>query len=98
MRDGREVEDEGELEVQSPATMLGYHNMPDATRNALTADGFYRTGDVFQRGDEGFFYFARRSDDMFVCGGENVFPNEVEQVLAAHPAYSRFAWCRSPTA
>jgi acyl-CoA synthetase (AMP-forming)/AMP-acid ligase II len=86
IREGREVEDEGELEVRTPATMLGYHNLPDVARNAVTEDGFYRTGDIFSCDANGFYFFVRRVDDMFVCGGENVFPNEVEQIVAAHPA------------
>jgi acyl-CoA synthetase (AMP-forming)/AMP-acid ligase II len=54
-------------------------------RSPLTADGFYRTGDVFRRDADGFYYFLGRTDDMFVCGGENIFPGEVEAVLDKHP-------------
>ena len=84
-RGGKVVLDEGVLEVKSPATMLGYHNLPDATRRVLTEDGHYITGDVFRCDGAGFFYFASRADDMFVCGGENIYPSEVEQMLASHP-------------
>lgn len=81
---GPEAPESGELEMKSPAVMLGYHNRPDV-RSPLTADGFYRTGDVFRRDADGFYYFLGRTDDMFVCGGENIFPGEVEAVLDRHP-------------
>ncbi|MBO0757375.1 MAG: acyl--CoA ligase, partial [Bradyrhizobiaceae bacterium] len=61
---------EGELEVKSPALMLGYHNRPDLPP-PFTSDGFCRTGDVFRRDKDGFYYFVGRTDDMFVSGGEN---------------------------
>src|SRR5215472_5787087 len=80
-RDG----DEGVLQMRCPALMNGYHNVPDATRAALTEDGFYITGDVFRRDGQGFYYFIGRADDMFVSGGENVYPGEVEKMLERHP-------------
>lgn len=88
MRDGNEVEGAGTgvLEMRCPALMTGYHNLPDATANAMTPDGYYRTGDVFARDAQGFFEFVGRSDDMFNSAGENIYPSEVEAVLARHPA------------
>jgi acyl-CoA synthetase (AMP-forming)/AMP-acid ligase II len=77
---------EGVLEMKSPAVMNGYHNLPEATRRALTADGFYITGDIFRRDTDGFHYFVGRADDMFVCGGENIYPGQVEKLLERHPA------------
>jgi long-chain acyl-CoA synthetase len=85
-RDGAVVADEGVLEMRCPAVMNGYHKLPDATYKALTADGFYITGDVFRRDADGFFFFVGRADDMFVCGGENIYPGEVEKMLERHPA------------
>jgi long-chain acyl-CoA synthetase len=76
---------EGVLQMRCPALMNGYHNLPAATRAALTGDGFYITGDVFRRDDDGFFYFLGRVDDMFVSGGENIYPGEVEKMLERHP-------------
>ncbi len=76
---------EGELEMRCPALMTEYHNLPERTRKALTADGFYRTGDVFHRDADGFYSFVGRADDMFVSGGENVYPGEVETMLERHP-------------
>jgi long-chain acyl-CoA synthetase len=77
--------DEGVLEMRCPALMNGYHNLPEATCVAMSEDGFYITGDVFRRDRDGFYYFIGRADDMFVSGGENVYPGEVEKMLEQHP-------------
>jgi long-chain acyl-CoA synthetase len=76
---------EGVLQMRCPALMNGYHNLPEASRAALTEDGFYITGDVFRRDDDGFFYFVGRADAMFVSGGENIYPGEIEKMLERHP-------------
>ncbi|HKQ28941.1 MAG TPA: class I adenylate-forming enzyme family protein [Burkholderiales bacterium] len=83
--DGKDREDEGELWLKSPYNCLGYHKRPDVTREKLV-DGWLRTGDVFRRDKDGFFYFKTRVDDMFSCGGENIYPKEVEDLLFRHPA------------
>ena len=83
-RDGRNVE-EGELWVRSPAVARGYHNRPDETARRF-AGGWLKTGDIFRRDADGFFHFRGRVDDMFSCGGENVYPKEVEALLVHHPA------------
>jgi len=82
--DDRHAE-QGVLELRTPALMPGYHNLPDRTAKVMTADGYYVTGDVMRRDRDGFHYFVGRADDMFVCGGENVYPSEVETVLERHP-------------
>ena len=76
--------DRGVLEMKSPAIMNGYHNRPDIV-SPITGDGFYITGDVFRRDQDGFYFFVGRTDDMFVSGGENIFPGEVEKMLETHP-------------
>lgn len=81
---GNRNADHGVLEMKCPAVMLGYHNRPDVP-SPLTADGFYITGDVFRRDAEGFHYFVGRTDDMFVSGGENIYPTDVERMLERHP-------------
>jgi acyl-CoA synthetase (AMP-forming)/AMP-acid ligase II len=81
---------EGALEMKSPATMLGYHNRPDVPK-PITPDGFYITGDVFRRDENGFHYFVGRTDDMFVSGGENIYPANVQRMLERHPAISQAA-------
>jgi long-chain acyl-CoA synthetase len=81
--EGREG-NEGELVIRCPYVCLGYHNEPEITRQKLDL-GWLRTGDIFRRDSEGFFYFRSRVDDMFSCGGENIYPKEVENLLFAHP-------------
>jgi long-chain acyl-CoA synthetase len=76
---------EGVLQMRCPALMNGYHNLPEATARAMTEEGFYVTGDVFRHDADGFHYFVGRADDMFVSGGENVYPGEVEKLLERHP-------------
>ena len=76
--------DQGMLEMKSPATMNGYHNRPNIPP-PITPDGFYITGDVFRRDKDGFYYFVGRTDDMFVSGGENIYPADVERMLERHP-------------
>ncbi|MCY3814405.1 MAG: class I adenylate-forming enzyme family protein [Gammaproteobacteria bacterium] len=76
--------DEGVLVLRSPALTKGYHNLAKRTRERIV-DGWYDTGDVVRRDAAGFFYFVGREDDMFVCSGENVYPGEVEKLLAGHP-------------
>ena len=93
--DNRDAE-QGVLEMKCPALMLGYHNRPDVPP-PFTADGFYITGDVFRRDADGFHYFVGRTDDMFVSGGENIYPADVERMLERHPDIAQAAWCRSTT-
>jgi acyl-CoA synthetase (AMP-forming)/AMP-acid ligase II len=76
---------EGVLHMKCPAQMNAYHKRDDATGKAVTADGFYVTGDVFRRDENGFYFFVGRADDMFVSGGENIYPVEVEKMLERHP-------------
>jgi acyl-CoA synthetase (AMP-forming)/AMP-acid ligase II len=91
VRDGKEVRDEGALEMKCGALMTHYHKLPEATARAMTQDGFYRTNDVFRRDANGFFHFVGRVDDMFVCGGENIYPGEVEKMLERHPGIHQAA-------
>ena len=80
--------EQGVLEMKCPALMLGYHNRPDV-KPPITPDGFYITGDVFRRDADGFHYFVGRADDMFVSGGENIYPADVERMLERHPDISQ---------
>jgi fatty-acyl-CoA synthase len=79
---------EGELLVRGPAVVAGYWHAPDATAAALR-DGWLHTGDLVHRDADGDHRILDRVDDMFVSGGENVSPGEVEQVLAGHPAVAQ---------
>jgi fatty-acyl-CoA synthase len=81
-----ELSPEGELLVRGPNVFAGYWRNPEATREAFTADGWLRTGDVAERDAEGFYRIRGRLKDMYISGGENVYPAEVEAVLHEHPA------------
>ncbi len=74
---------QGILHVKSPGVMSGYHNLPDETAKALH-DGWLDTGDILRRDEGGWYYFIGRADDMFVCGGENIYPGDVESLLERH--------------
>lgn len=76
--------DEGVLWQRTPANTLGYLNLPEKTAEVITPDGWYNSGDVFRREADGAYYFVGRDDDMFVCGGENIYPGQVESVLVSH--------------
>jgi fatty-acyl-CoA synthase len=80
----------GEIVVRGPITMLGYWERPEASAATLR-DGWLRTGDLASRDDEGFITLTGRARDMYISGGENVYPAEVESVLAEHPAIREVA-------
>jgi len=73
---------EGEIWVRGPNVMRGYWNDPAATRACLTRDGWFRTGDLARMDEEGFYWIMGRSKDVIISGGENVYPAELENVLA----------------
>jgi len=77
-------ENQGVLHIRTPALMTGYLNREADTKKRLI-DGWYDTGDVMRRDENGFVFFVGRADDMFQCGGENVYPGEVEKLLNRHP-------------
>ena len=77
--------DQGVLHCRNPSVMPGYHNLPEKTAEVLSADGWYDTGDIMRRDENGFHYFVGRTDDMFNCGGENIYPSEVERLIERHP-------------
>lgn len=86
---GPAAPDEGELWVRNNAVMPGYLNRP--TESTRLVDGWYCTGDLMRRDADGFHYFIGRVDDMFVCGGENLYPGEIERLLERHPAVAQAA-------
>ncbi|MDY7102566.1 MAG: long-chain fatty acid--CoA ligase [Actinomycetota bacterium] len=85
--DGTDVEvgERGEVLVSGPNVMAGYWGLPDATAAAID-DGWFRSGDVATVDDDGFVTIVDRIKDMYISGGENVYPAEVEDALHAHPA------------
>lgn len=76
----------GELWSRCPANALGYYKQAEITAERFTPDGWLRTGDLVRRDEQGYVYFVGRKDDMINCGGENIYPKEVETILLAHPA------------
>jgi acyl-CoA synthetase (AMP-forming)/AMP-acid ligase II len=91
--DGEPVsgDDIGEVCLRSPAVMSGYWRDPEQTRAAFTADGFVRTGDLGWVDDRGRLRLVGRSKEMYVRGGYNVYPVEVESVLSTHPDVAAIA-------
>lgn len=85
---GTDAEDNevGELWLRGPHVCKGYWNNAEATAAALDADGWFHTGDLARRDEEGFFYIAGRQKDMLISGGVNVYPAEIEAELLQHPA------------
>ena len=79
----------GEVCLRSPAVMSGYWRDPEATAAAFWPDGFVRTGDLGHLDDQGRLRLVGRAKEMYVRGGYNVYPMEVEAVLAAHPGGGR---------
>lgn len=76
----------GELVLKGPSYCSGYFNNPGATAGAIDERGFFHTGDIAQYDDEGYFFIVDRKKDMFISGGENVYPAEIEKALYQHPA------------
>jgi fatty-acyl-CoA synthase len=98
--DGGDVRDGevGDLLFAGPAVTPGYWNDPEATGAAFTADGWLKSGDLARRDSDGFYWVAGRRKEMFISGGENVYPAEVENVLAGHPAVAEAAVVAAPDA
>jgi len=95
---GRDVADGevGDLLFAGPGVTPGYWRNEEATRAAFAGDGWLRSGDLARRDGDGFYYIAGRAKEMFISGGENVYPVEVENVLAAHPAVVEAAVLAEP--
>jgi long-chain acyl-CoA synthetase len=85
--DGNEVPlgQPGEICAKGPQVMSGYWNRPEETAKVMTADGYFRTGDIGVMDEKGFIKIVDRKKDMILVSGFNVYPNEVEEVLASHP-------------
>ncbi|MFW9962816.1 MAG: AMP-binding protein [Candidatus Sifarchaeia archaeon] len=80
-----EVNEVGELMFKGPTVTIGYWNRPELNKTLLTEDGWFSTGDMVYFDDEGYYYVVDRVKDMFISGGENVYPREIEKVLEKHP-------------
>ncbi|MEZ0050859.1 acyl-CoA synthetase (AMP-forming)/AMP-acid ligase II [Mycobacterium sp. MAA66] len=82
---------QGELWFRSPQLMNGYLNKPEATAEAITSDGWFRTGDIGRVDSDGYVFIEDRLKDMIISGGENIYSIEVERILAEHPAVAEVA-------
>jgi acyl-CoA synthetase (AMP-forming)/AMP-acid ligase II len=81
----------GEVLVRSDQRLREYYGRPEATAQAFTADGWYRSGDAGYFDEDGYLYISDRIKDMIISGGENVYPAEIERVLVEHPAVREVA-------
>ena len=77
----------GEIAIRGHNIMKGYYNRPEATAEVMR-DGWFRTGDLARRDEDGYYYIVDRAKDMIIRGGFNVYPREIEEVLMTHPAVS----------
>ncbi len=76
----------GELQLRGDNVMLGYYNAPEKTSDAMTTDGWLRTGDLGHRDADGFYFVTGRIKELIIKGGENIAPREIDEALLAHPA------------
>ncbi|MCF9045722.1 AMP-binding protein [Acinetobacter nectaris] len=85
--DGKEVPlgEQGEICIRGPQVMKGYWNRPDETEKVMTEDGFFRSGDIGIMDERGYIKIVDRKKDMILVSGFNVYPNEIEEVIAQHP-------------
>jgi fatty-acyl-CoA synthase len=92
-QEGRDLPDGeiGELLFAGPGVTPGYWRNPEATRDVFTKEGWLRSGDLARRDPDGYYYIVGRQKEMFITGGENVYPAEIENVLVAHPAVAEAA-------
>jgi fatty-acyl-CoA synthase len=90
--DGRELKpfETGEICVIGPAVFAGYYDNPEANAKAFR-DGWFRTGDLGHMDEEGFVYITGRASDMYISGGSNIYPREVEEKILTHPAIGEVA-------
>jgi long-chain acyl-CoA synthetase len=88
----------GEIAIRGHNVMKSYWNKPAETAEAMTADGWFRTGDLARVDDEGYYFIVDRKKDMIIRGGYNVYPREIEEVLHEHPAVAEVAVIGIPDA
>jgi long-chain acyl-CoA synthetase len=78
----------GEIAIRGHNVMKGYYRRPEATAAAINEDGWFRSGDLARRDEDGWYYIVDRTKDLIIRGGYNVYPREIEEVLMTHPAVS----------
>ena len=75
----------GEIAIRGPQVMAGYWNRPDETEKVMTPDGYFKSGDIGIMDERGYIRIVDRKKDMILVSGFNVYPNEIESVIATHP-------------
>lgn len=78
----------GEIAIKGHNIFKGYYNRPEATAEVLTSEGWFRSGDLAKRDEDGWYYIVDRAKELIIRGGFNVYPREIEEVLLTHPAVS----------
>ena len=86
----------GELHVRGPNLFAGYWRRPEATAEAMTADGWFRTGDLGERSADGYYTLRGRRTDLIISGGFNLYPREIEEVLLEYPGVREAVVCGAP--
>jgi long-chain acyl-CoA synthetase len=81
----------GEIAIRGHNIMKGYLNKPEATAEAVSADGWFRTGDIGRVDEDGYYYIVDRKKDLIIRGGYNIYPREIEEVLYEHPEVAEAA-------
>jgi long-chain acyl-CoA synthetase len=88
----------GEIAIRGHNIMKSYWHKPDATADAISSDGWFRTGDVGRVDEDGYYYIVDRKKDLIIRGGYNVYPREIEEVIYEHPAVAEAAVIGMPNA
>ena len=88
---GLEPTAQGEIAIRGDNVMKGYWNLPEATAEAINADGWFATGDIARTDEDGYYYIVDRKKALIIRGGFNVYPREIEEVLYTHPAVAEAA-------
>ncbi len=84
-------EEVGELLIGGPVVFSGYWKNPEATKEAIDEEGYFHTGDLVRRDDDGFIFVVDREKEVIISGGENIYPAEVDEVISQHPEVAEVA-------
>ncbi len=90
------IGEDGEIWIRGYNVMLGYYKNPEATADAITSEGWFRTGDLGRYDDDGYLQITGRAKEMFIVGGSNAYPAEIERYLETHPDIGQAVVCGAP--
>lgn len=91
-----DIDEDGEIWVRGYTVMLGYYKNEEATREAITPEGWFRTGDLGHYDKDGYLKITGRAKEMFIVGGSNAYPAEIERYLETHPKVGQAVVCGAP--